>query len=152
MSDTSDLQKVVADIHRLSEAAPGQAWRDVPFLLSAVEDVLALHVSTTPSMWDAPFCQGCGFDWPCPTASAIQGALGGRGQFTSEPDPLPTEPGWYMRTSEMTGESRPTLYYLSDHGDWYQAYGHVTCSLLEVTVAELHARDRLVHIRLGVAS
>lgn len=45
---------------------------DVPALVAAVEAVLALHQRTI----EYPECKECGFEYPCPTVTAIRDALG----------------------------------------------------------------------------
>ena len=82
----TDLNATLAGMLRHSNAAPSQSWRDIPPLVSAMREVLALH---TPMEWThfgepAQACQECArlggvnrltTQWPCPTVQALTGAL-----------------------------------------------------------------------------
>lgn len=71
-------------------------------------------------------------------------------QFTPDPDPLPTEPGWYVCTSEA-GSHTPALYSLGMDG-WIGHYTSTSTHRTLASMASIHADDPLVRVSFGVAS
>ncbi len=71
----ADVNETLARMCKRASAAPSQSWRDIPALLSAVENVLALH--SEEALTDRMhYCSTCSVAWPCPTVRAVTDALG----------------------------------------------------------------------------
>ena len=72
-----DSHDIATYVHSEEDAAFITAARtDVPALLAAVRDVLAVHYEATCSRgYPQAFCIDCDQEWPCPTVRALAAHL-----------------------------------------------------------------------------
>lgn len=75
----ADLHETLAALRKTHDDGWTLHYSDTARLLSAVQNVLELHVKQidTPVIFGANFCHHCGYDYPCPTVVDLQDAIGG---------------------------------------------------------------------------